>query len=96
MASIRRGTAYTEAPAQDNRFLVFINATGPYVNAGSGRATFPGTNQSHDFGTVTNFRAFIHLHELGHQLDGKTGFVPDAGNPAVNFRNSQGLLRACF
>jgi len=47
-------------------------------------------------GDGAGIQAFVLLHELGHQLDHNTGFMPDAGNTALNTRQSQAVLSACF
>lgn len=57
---------------------VFVNSNGPYMNY------TPTPGQAGPFGrywTQSQFRGFILLHELGHQLSPITGFGPDAGSP---------------
>jgi hypothetical protein len=45
--------------------------------------------------TQCQFRGFILLHELGHQLSTITGFRPDAGSP-LNQVQSGRVLAHCF
>jgi hypothetical protein len=71
---------------------VFINSNGPYMTY------TPTPGQTGPFGrswTQGQFRGFILLHELGHQLSSITGFQPDAGSP-LNQQQSRQVLSACF
>jgi len=71
---------------------VFINSNGPYMNFA------PAPGKPGPFGlywTQSQFRAFILLHELGHQLSPITGFKPDAGSP-LNKAQSGQVLSRCF
>jgi RHS repeat-associated protein len=71
---------------------VFINSNGPYMTY------TPTPGQVGPFGrfwTQDQFRGFILLHELGHQLSSITGFVPDAGSP-LNEAQSGRVVSACF
>ena len=71
---------------------VFVNSQGPYMSY------TPTPGQTGPFGrywTQGQFRGFILLHELGHQLSPVTGFGPDAGSP-LNQQQSQRVLNACF
>ncbi len=71
---------------------VFVNSQGPYMSY------TPTPGQTGPFGrywTQGQFRGFILLHELGHQLSPVTGFRPDAGSP-LNQQQSQRVLNACF
>jgi hypothetical protein len=72
---------------------VFINSNGPYMtyNPAPGRAGPFGR-----FWTQPTFRAFILLHELGHQLSPITGFRPDANDRALNEAQSGLVLSHCF
>jgi len=68
---------------------VFINSTGPFM-------TFTGGSQAFGMSwSVSQFRAFILLHELGHQLSGFTGFQADADSP-LNQAQSMQVIGACF
>lgn len=71
---------------------VFVNSAGPYM-------TFtPTPGQAGPFGrfwTQSQFRGFILLHELGHELSGTTGFQPDSGSP-LNQVQSGWVLNHCF
>jgi|GEM_PF-618452 len=74
---------------------VFINSAGPYITY------HPTPGQVGPFGvywTQSQFRAFILLHELGHQLSSITGFRPDAGasNSSLNQAQSRQVLRGCL
>lgn len=71
---------------------VFVNSNGPYMNY------TPTPGQIGPFGrywTQSQFRGFILLHELGHQLSPITGFGPDAGSP-LNQVQSGWVLSHCF
>jgi hypothetical protein len=71
---------------------VFVNSKGPYMTY------TPTQSQTGPFGrywTQGQFRGFILLHELGHQLSPITGFKPDAGSP-LNQQQSRQVLNACF
>jgi RHS repeat-associated protein len=74
---------------------IFINIDGDYMTAKSGRITLPG-GITYDLGSITNVRAFILLHELGHQLSPNTGFKPDAGLDQLNAAHSIAIINACF
>jgi len=67
---------------------VFINSTGPYM-------TYAGQTYFGISWTPSQFRAFILLHELGHQLSWLTGFQADAGNSALNEAQSRQVISAC-
>ncbi len=70
---------------------VFINSAGPYMTYS------PVAGQRGPFGlywSQSEFRGFILLHELGHQLSSVTGFQPDAGSP-LNEAQSQQVIGAC-
>jgi hypothetical protein len=72
---------------------VFINSNGPYINY------TPTPGQAGPFGrywTQSQFRGFILLHELGHQLSPITGFKPDAGNSSLNQAQSRRVIGVCF
>ncbi|MGH9240430.1 MAG: RHS repeat domain-containing protein [Vicinamibacterales bacterium] len=66
---------------------VGINPTGPFVTGP------PKTNMYGRFWTAPDFRGFILLHELGHQV-GKYG--NDAGNLRLNEANSKKVVNACY
>jgi hypothetical protein len=71
---------------------VFVNSNGPYMNY------TPTLGQVGPFGrywTQAQFRGFILMHELAHQLSPITGFVPDAGSP-LNQIQSGWVLSHCF
>jgi RHS repeat-associated protein len=74
--------------------LVQINTKGLYMTATSGTITLP-TRESFNLGTVTNVRAFILLHELGHQLKCCTDFTDDVDD-ATNAKHSKKILKNCF
>ena len=75
--------------------MVFINTKGAYMTARTGGFYLPdGSKRS--LGNVTNFRAFLLLHELGHQLDACTGFGPDDADPILNQKQSLAVIKACF
>ena len=74
---------------------VFINSKGPYMTYS------PTPGQAGPFGvywTQAQFRGFILLHELGHQLSPITGFQADAGPGllAINQAQSRRVIGACF
>jgi len=73
---------------------VQINSLGLYMTAVNGRIRLPN-GFTCDLGNVTNVRAFILLHELGHQLSGNTGFTPDV-DAATNSAHSMRIIKACF
>jgi RHS repeat-associated protein len=79
-----------EVPKTD----VQINIEGLYMTATSGKIRLPNGNM-YDLGSVTNVRAFILLHELGHQLSGNTGFTDDT-NADINSRHSILIINRCF
>lgn len=81
---------------------VMINLAGAFFTAtpdGNGLVTFripnPTTpNQTSTFTLgVADFRAFVLLHELGHQAG---VFGADTGDPAANGQHSLNVLRDCF
>ena len=74
--------------------LVQINTKGLYMTASSGTITLP-TKTSFNLGSVTNVRAFILLHELGHQLKCCTEFTDDV-DAATNAEHSRKILKNCF
>jgi hypothetical protein len=74
---------------------VFVNSQGPYMTYS------PTAGQAGPFGvywTQPLFRAFILLHELGHQLSDTTGFQADAGNARLKLNQAQSrrVIGACF
>lgn len=77
-----------------------INTAGAFFNAvpgANGQVTVRmpnsfGVQTSFTFANFSAFRAFIILHELGHQT-GKFG--PDA-NPSTNGAYSQAVLDNCY
>jgi len=74
---------------------VFINSRGPYMTYA------PTIGQPSPFGvywTQPLFRAFILLHELGHQLSSITGFQEDAGSARLRLNQAQSrrVISACF
>jgi hypothetical protein len=72
---------------------VQINSTGPYMTY----SPVPGTPGPFGlFWTQPQFRAFILLQELGHQLSSVTGFQPDAGNPSLNQQQSMEVIGPCI
>jgi RHS repeat-associated protein len=85
-----------EVGAQTNsKTSVFINQNGPYMNYSV------NIGKVGPFGrmwTQPQFRAFIFLHELGHQLSEITGFRADAGPKLqdVNRAQSMKVIGACF
>jgi RHS repeat-associated protein len=74
---------------------VFINTTGLYMTAKGGGIRLPNGFRC-NLGNVTNVRAFILLHELGHQLKGNTGFTTDVDDAATNSAHSMRIIKACF
>jgi RHS repeat-associated protein len=84
------GTAQTDP----GHVLVQINSAGPFFTFTSGSFAMPG-GVTANLGSVTAFRAFILLHELGHELSGCTGFVPDKEN-IVNTEHSLRVIFNCF
>src|SRR5579864_2223139 len=74
---------------------VQINSQGTYMTAWTGWITLPGGLRLF-LGNITNIRAFVLLHELGHQLKGHTGFIDDAADPNANLQHSLLVLRMCF
>jgi hypothetical protein len=71
---------------------VFVNTNGAYMTYS------PAIGQAGPFGrfwTQGQFRGFILLHELGHQLSNITDFQADLGSP-LNQIQSQRVLAACF
>ena len=73
---------------------VQINSLGLYMAAANGGIRLPN-GFTCNLGSVTNVRAFILLHELGHQLSGNTGFTPDV-DAATNSAHSMRIIKACF
>jgi hypothetical protein len=73
---------------------VQINSGGLYMTARGGGIRLPN-GFTCNLGSVTNVRAFILLHELGHQLSGNTGFTPDV-DAATNSAHSMRIIKACF
>jgi RHS repeat-associated protein len=73
---------------------VQINMLGLYMTATDGRIALPD-GSSFDLGGVNDVRALILLHELGHELSGGTGFVPDT-DPAINAAHTKRVIDACF
>ncbi len=73
---------------------VHINSLGLYMTATNGGIRLPN-GFTCNLGSITNVRAFILLHELGHQLSGNTGFTPDV-DAATNSAHSIRIIRACF
>ncbi len=73
---------------------VIINDQGLYMTARNGRITLPNGSKC-NLGSITNVRAFILLHELGHQLKGNTGFTDDVDG-ATNSAHSMRIIKACF
>jgi hypothetical protein len=73
---------------------VQINSAGLYMNGKGGGIRLPN-GFTCNLGGLTNVRAFILLHELGHQLSGNTGFTPDVDN-ATNSAHSMTIIKACF
>lgn len=82
-------------------FEVFLNSTGAFFNAtpdesGLIRMNIPDPGSAQGFEqfkmTQQGMRAFIMLHELGHQMN---KFGPDV-EPVVNRRNSLNIIDKCF
>jgi RHS repeat-associated protein len=72
---------------------VFINSKGPYMTYDP----VPGhVGPFGRFWVRPGFRAFILLHELGHQLAPITGFKPDANDRDLNEAQSRLVLSRCF
>ena len=72
---------------------VLINSKGAYMTY------TPSSGQAGPFGrfwTQGDFRGFILLHELGHQLSSQTGFGADAANARLNTAQSRQVLSRCF
>jgi len=72
---------------------VFVNSNGPYMNY------TPTAGQAGPFGRYwaqSQFRGFILLHELGHQLSPITGFGPDAGSPLNQVQSGRVLPELCI
>jgi len=77
-----------------------INTMGAFFGAGTnanGNVTVimpnaSGADTQYTFGDIATFRAFILLHELGHQM----GVYGDDLDPAVNGKNSKAILDNCF
>jgi RHS repeat-associated protein len=73
---------------------VQINTLGLYMTATNGGLRLPN-GFTCNLGSITNVRAFILLHELGHQMSSNTGFTEDVDR-ATNSANSMRIIRACF
>ena len=73
---------------------VQVNSLGLFMTAVSGRITLPD-GSTFDLGSAQNVQAMILLHELAHQLDNETGFVPDA-DAATNAAHTKRIIDACF
>lgn len=73
---------------------VFINSTGTYFSATTGGVHL-ANGAFHRFGSVTEVRSFILLHELGHQMKSCSGFVPDL-EPETNEAHSLAVIKSCF
>jgi hypothetical protein len=77
----------------NSKASVFINSAGPYMTY----SPTPGQPGPFNlFWTQSQFRGFILLHELGHQLSGITGFQPDKSNLPLNLAQSKQVIGACF
>jgi hypothetical protein len=74
---------------------VFINTGGLYMTAKGGGIKLPNGFKC-NLGSPTNVKAFILLHELGHQLKENTGFTTDADDAATNSAHSLRIIKACF
>ncbi|HZU29040.1 MAG TPA: RHS repeat-associated core domain-containing protein [Bryobacteraceae bacterium] len=82
---------------------VWINTVGAFFakpdNSGNVRVTIPGAKTGNPVSLtmpVNNLRAFLLLHELGHQTH---VFGADGGSPSLaaqNGQNSAAVLRNCF
>jgi hypothetical protein len=82
--------------AQTNsKSSVFINSTGPYMTYSPTIGRVGPFNRPW---TQPQFRAFILLHELGHQLSSITGFKADAGPKLLGLNQDQSrqVIGACF
>lgn len=55
---------------------VQININGAYMTAANSVIRLPN-GFTCNLGSITNVRAFVLLHELGHQLKENTGFIAD-------------------
>jgi hypothetical protein len=73
---------------------VQINIAGVYMTAIGGGIRLPN-GFTCNLGSVTNVRALVLLHELGHQLSGITGFTPDVDR-ATYSAHSMRIIKACF
>jgi len=89
------GSPSTGASTAPGGADVFINIGGLYMTAKGGGIRLPN-GFSCNLGNVTNIRAFILLHELGHQLKGNTGFTQDVDDAATNSAHSMRVIKACF
>lgn len=105
-ASVLNGTEYRILPLPDSsktgaqtngQASVFLNSNGPFF----GRTTtlyIPSdqpnitTKRQVPFGSTAAMRAFILLHELGHQI----GLFPADLFPFINGRHSLRVLENCF
>jgi len=74
---------------------VWINPNGLFVTATGGRIKLPD-GSTYDLGSAKNVRAFILLHELGHELSDYTAFTDDADDDTRNSAHSLAVLGACF
>jgi RHS repeat-associated protein len=82
-----------QTPADDPN-TVFINRAGLFMTAENGTITLPNGSMC-NLGSITNVRAFILLHELGHQLSANTGFTNDLDG-ATNSAHSMTIIKECF
>ena len=73
---------------------VQINSLGLFMTATSGRVRLPN-GFTCDLGNPTNVRAFIMLHELGHQMANVTGFTDDV-DATTNSAHSMRIIKKCF
>jgi len=89
------GSPSTGASTPPGGGQVFINTLGLYMTATGGGIRLPN-GFTCNLGNVTNVRAFILLHELGHQLKGNTGFTQDVDDAATNSAHSMRVIKACF
>ena len=89
------GSPSTGASTPPGGGQVFINTIGLYMTATGGGIRLPN-GFTCNLGNVTNVRAFILLHELGHELSGNTGFTTDADDAARNSAHSLRIIKACF
>lgn len=74
---------------------VVINPLGRYFGPQNGTVRLPNGTIC-NLGSITNVRAFILLHELGHQLSTNTGFTNDKDDAATNSAHSMRIIKSCF